>query len=99
MFKNAKESGIVNIDLLHKEVRRRNFKCSYDFVVEMVKQRNGYLIDDKHFLAKTSVEKNSLISVIHKTLSVTKKLMSKFYLIALLEVEKQTLFRLHQVSY
>ena len=72
--KNAKESGIVNIDLLHKEVRRRNFKCSYDFVVEMVKQRNGYLIDDKHFLAKTSVEKNSLISVIHKTLSVTKKI-------------------------
>ena len=40
----------------------------------MVKQRNGYLIDDKHFLAKTSVEKNSLISVIHKTLSVTKKI-------------------------
>ncbi len=72
--KNAKESGIVNIDLLHKEVRRRNFKCSHDFVIEIVKQRNGYFLDDKHFLAKTSVDKNRLTSVIHNTLSVTKKI-------------------------
>lgn len=72
--KNAKENGIVNIDLLYKEVKRRNYKCSYDFVFEIVKKRNGYFLDDKHFLAKTSVDKNRLIAVIHKTLSVARKI-------------------------
>ncbi len=71
---NGKENGIVNIDLLHKEIRRRNYKCSYDLVFEIVKNKKGFMLDDKHFLAKTSENKNRLIGVIHSTLSVTKKI-------------------------
>ena len=39
-MQNGKENGIVNIDLLHKEIRRRNYKCSYDLVFEIVKKKN-----------------------------------------------------------
>ena len=67
------KNGIVNINLLHSELRRKNFLISNSIVRDLINNRNGYYINDDYFIPNTKGKNNRLTGVIKFTMSVSDK--------------------------
>ncbi len=68
------KNGIINVNLLHSELRRKNFIVSSTIVKNLIKNRNGYYITEEYFIPNTKGKDNRLTGVIKFTMSVSDKI-------------------------
>ena len=68
------KNGIINVSLLHSELRRKNFIVSSTIVKNLIKSRNGYYITEEYFIPNTKGKNNRLTGVIKFTMSVSDKI-------------------------
>tara|TARA_Y100000816_G_scaffold198515_1_gene145396 strand:- start:41 stop:1744 length:1704 start_codon:yes stop_codon:yes gene_type:complete len=68
------KNGIINVNLLHSELRRKNFIVSSTIVKNLIKNRNGYYITEEYFIPNTKGKNNRLTGVIKFTMSVSDKI-------------------------
>ena len=77
--KNSRKNGIINFNLLYKDLTDKKFILSKKDLINIVDKRtinNGFLIRDNYLLtnANNTKRSNILIGAIHSTLSVTRKI-------------------------
>ena len=79
--KNSRENGIINLDILHRNLLSQNFNISSNTLFNLIDEKivnNSVLLSDNllltNVLRKTKKSNNILVGVIQSTLSVTNKI-------------------------
>ena len=75
----SKKYGIVNIDLIHKEIRRNNFQVNKKVISNIIQNFGGEFKDGSFFtrdyyITNLRPNTNKLVGAIHHTMSVTDKI-------------------------
>lgn len=70
----AVKHGLLNVNLMYNDLRRKNFLISKKIIHEFINRRRGYFLTDEYFIPNTKGESNRLLGTIIFTMSVTNRI-------------------------